>query len=85
MANDYDRPLLEITLDATASPISDWSKVTPRYVTIGFDSMTFPFQTRFEELNFSNLLLGGNKTDFVFPKCKDNSLSVSHSLTDSSS
>jgi hypothetical protein len=37
--------LLETSLDAIASPESDWSNVTPRYVTPVFDSMTCPLQT----------------------------------------
>jgi len=74
--------LLQIILGAIVSPVSNWSKVTPRYVTLGFDSITFWLQATFKELNFCNLLLDGNKMDSVWPKCIDNLVSVCHSLTD---
>ena len=72
-------------LEAIISPERNCSRVTPKYVTFDFDSMTFPLQITFNLTPVLNLLFVPNKIDCVLPRWRDNLLSISQLLTYSSS
>ena len=67
------------------SPDTDWSKVTPKYFTFVFASMMLVPHDTVTEFTWCRRCLDPNRIDSVLPRCKDNLLSISYSLMDSSS
>ena len=79
-------PLAFLTTDlAILSPLRFSSRVIPKYLTelVGF--IILPSQDTSNLSTLLNLCCDPKRMDSVLPRCKDNSLSISHCLQDSSS